>query len=82
MGITVRVREDGPHALTLALRRFRELTRFRNQGPFRWIREASTAKAKKTYYQKPSFIKRMKRVKKKFLAQKRSYCEEGGPPPD
>jgi hypothetical protein len=46
------------------------------------MREASWAKGTKAYYQKPSFLKRMKRVKKKFLAQKWSYCFEGGPPPD
>lgn len=82
MGTKVRVRDNEPFALALALRQFHKLTRFRDKGPFRWMREASVAKARKTYYLKPSFLKRMKRVKKKFLAQKWSYCLEGGRPPD
>lgn len=82
MGIKVRVREDEPFALARALRRFHKLTRFREKGPFRWMREASVAKGKKLYYLKPSFLRRMKRVKKRILAQKWTFCFERGPPPD
>jgi hypothetical protein len=80
VGITIYVGEN--EALRDALRRFHDKSRYRNKGPFRWMREASSAKAKKKYHLKSSFLKRMKRVKKKFLAQKRPYCFEGGPPPD
>lgn len=80
MGVKIYVREN--EHLKDVLRRLHKLTRHRDKGPFRWMREASRAKGTKAYFQKPSFLKRMKRVKKRFLAQKWSYCFEGGRPPD
>jgi hypothetical protein len=61
VGIKIYLREH--EQLKDALRRLHKLTRFRTKGPFRWMEEASRAKAKKTYYLKPGFLRRMKRVK-------------------
>jgi hypothetical protein len=80
--IKVRVRDNEPFAFARTLRQFHKLTRFRDKGPFRWMCEASRANGQKTYYLKPSFLRRLKRVRKRFLAQKWSYCFEGGRPPD
>jgi hypothetical protein len=80
VGIKIEVRDNEP--LSRALYRLGRLTRVRDKGPFEWMRVASWAKATKAYYQKPSFLKRMKRYRKRFLAQKWSYCCEGGKQPD
>lgn len=80
VGIKIQVRENEP--IRFALQRLGKKTRHRSKGSFRWMREASLAKAGKIYYLKPSFLNRMKKVRRKFWAQKWSYCFEGGRPPE